>query len=32
MTNYRGITLMNTAYEIYASVLNERIKHVIELS
>lgn len=30
MTNYRGITLMNTAYKIYASVLNERIKHVVE--
>lgn len=26
--NYRGITLMDTAYKIYASILNEKMKKV----
>lgn len=26
MKNYRGVTLMSTAYKIYASLLNERLK------
>ncbi|XP_011637362.1 trichohyalin-like [Pogonomyrmex barbatus] len=30
VTNYRGMTLMDTAYKIYAKVLNERLKKEIE--
>lgn len=29
--NYRSITLMDTAYKIYASILNERMKYVVEM-
>lgn len=28
--NYRGVTLMDTAYKIYANILNERLKKEIE--
>jgi len=28
--NYRGITLMDTAYKIYASILNEKMKKMAE--
>jgi len=28
--NYRGITLMDTAYKIYANILNERLTRGIE--
>lgn len=28
--NYRGITLMNTTYKIYANLLNEKLKEEIE--
>lgn len=30
MTNYRGITLIDTAYKIYISILNDKIKKVAE--
>ncbi|XP_025074790.1 uncharacterized protein LOC112552838 [Pogonomyrmex barbatus] len=30
VTNYRGVTLMDTAYKIYAKVLNERLKKEME--
>lgn len=30
MKNYKGITLMDTAYKMYASVLNERMKVEVE--
>jgi len=28
--NYRGVTLMDTAYKIYANILNERLKREVE--
>jgi len=28
--NYRGVTLMDTAYKIYANILNERLKKEVE--
>ncbi|XP_076248106.1 uncharacterized protein LOC143187781 [Calliopsis andreniformis] len=28
--NYRGVTLMNTAYKIYASLLNEKLRNEVE--
>lgn len=28
--NYRGITLMDTTYKVYASLLNERLKAEVE--
>lgn len=30
MKNYRGVTLIDTAYKIYASVLNKRMKKQVE--
>lgn len=28
--NYRGVTLMNTAYKIYTNMLNKRLKKEVE--
>jgi len=30
MKNYRGVTLMDTAYKIYANILNKRLKKEVE--